>query len=506
MKKITAFFLIILTILSVASCTGKNTPSKNNSSKSSANTSETGLTSDSNADSTGSGTGSGTGSTKNSGATSGAKSSSGTKSNGTSVKPGASTATSSKYTGPRTTITFGVRSDTGEKQIAQVFKTGFEKLRPDIEIKIQNFGEYNQAMFNYIASNSMPDVVWTAGDAHSPYSSLGAYENLKPYFDKDKIDLNQYFSTSIDSTHFSNTDKGIWFAPRDYNKMVIIYNKDMFDGAGISYPKEGWSWAQFIDDCNKLRVKMDANSDLTRGLVADAYPLQGELAWNVMTYTMTKGYGANIFDSNKNLVFDSAQGKSALNEIKMMVDNKLAMNPQNQDGNLFARKKTAMAVIVRPSLAGCMNKGIKFDFVSFPKLQYPVVGAGCSGYAISAKTTATKKDLAWAFLKYIISEKGQNDFGATGYSVPVLKSLAQAQTGTWRNYPGKGYNNDAFISYPENDLYLNYADFVTPTKQKKVYDEMNNLYYGLMIPDYNNNGSLDALIAEVKTNVLLAMK
>lgn len=116
-----------------------------------------------------------------------------------------------------------------------------------------------------------------------------------------------------------------------------------------------------------------------------------------------------------------------------------------------------MTVVSRPVIVGMANQMGK-DSINFLPFPGEKVAAGCSGYGIvtahadeeQTVNGETKKvaDIAWDFIKYIISEEGQQVAGETGLSVPVLKSLLE--TGSWRNWNADAkLNHDAFLAGEE---------------------------------------------------------
>ena len=171
-----------------------------------------------------------------------------------------------EYTDDAVTITVAIKADTTERTYMSAFSRAFNEVNKSIKIELITFADYQQAMNNYIASDSMPDVVYTTGDGHHPYSGSGHYLDLTPYFERDGIDVDDYYSMSIDSARMTNDPAsedydGIYFMPRDYNRLTIMYNKDIFDKAGLAYPTEDWTWDDFISICRQLREKMNNNEN-----------------------------------------------------------------------------------------------------------------------------------------------------------------------------------------------------------------------------------------------------
>lgn len=185
------------------------------------------------------------------------------------------------------TIVVGIKADSTEKAYLSAFSKAFNRVDKSIKISVQTFADYQQAMNNYIATDSMPDIVWCTGDYHAPYSSTGHYEDLTPYFERDGIDLSKYYKTSIDSARLTidpkaENYKSVWFMPRDYNRLTIMYNKDIFDKAKMEYPTNDWTWEDFLATCRTLREKMNNNKD---GLSKFMYPADLLLSDNVGMFT-----------------------------------------------------------------------------------------------------------------------------------------------------------------------------------------------------------------------------
>lgn len=47
--------------------------------------------------------------------------------------------------------------------------------------------------------------------------------------------------------------------PLDYNTLGVFYNKDMFDKAGVEYPDETWTWADYATAMEKIAPTLDEN-------------------------------------------------------------------------------------------------------------------------------------------------------------------------------------------------------------------------------------------------------
>lgn len=408
----------------------------------------------------------------------------------------------------RTQITVAMKNDPAEKLIMNAFKAAFEKENPDIQIIVETTvgTDYVQTVFNYAVSE-FPDILWTSGDYHSTVSAAGKFENLRPYYDRDIPDWEEkYHPASMSTTKINAADESIWFAPRDFNQLVVFYNKNAFESAqqldpSIKDPNDpsyyengrtGWTWAEFKDTVKKFRALQLAGSKgeaLTRNSVA----VLGGFTWNVASYTILRGFGGDVFDEEGNVVMDSANAMRAYNEMIEFVKN----NYTTSNNAAFNNKLAAMEFGVRTNIIS-MEK-LNFDVAPFPIMEVPVIGSGCSGYAMSA--SCEHKEEAWKFLKFIISKEGQEIFGQTKASVPCLMELLYDENAAWRQST-PDINNDAFVARSEDALNLNFASEVTPKNQSSVVQEYNNFFFSLNNEKkYQTEEGLASLISTYKQKI-----
>jgi ABC-type glycerol-3-phosphate transport system substrate-binding protein len=142
----------------------------------------------------------------------------------------------------------------------------------------------------------------------------------------------------------------------------------------------------------------------------------------------------------------------------------------------FKKGYTLMATCVRPvAYTAYMQRKGTVDFLPFPA---QAIGAGCSGYAITKEkanatqtvngVSKTNKELCWDFIKYIITEEGQQVAGSFGTSVPILKSLEE--NGAWTKAMGEDKNHAAWLAGEELRLttYNRYATDIRTALRSNV--------------------------------------
>ena len=425
----------------------------------------------------------------------------------------------------KVTIRVGIRNDPYEKAMMNALKREFEKQNNLINIKYTNIqSDYHSGMATYIKKPSdMPDIIWTAGDYYSPYSSQGIFVDLSDYYASDPTtDVSNFVSSVMDLTHYgpNGVDDGIYFAPRDYNKPITIINTKIFEAAGIEIPTaEEWNYDKFLEICEELRLKMDTNQDQESqqiGLNSLSYPVEANLHWQPVYYPVMKHFGADMIDENPAvsnedaITVNNAENVAAYNKIyNDLVKTRYTTNPADGDSNNFVQSKAAMVFEVRPNVPSAVAQKVDVDFLPFP---FDYDGAGCSGYAITNQARERKtvldgnnelgnvndknnEELAWEFIKFMLSEKGQETISQTGVIVPVRQSLWTKEDAAWNNYVSANLHHEAFISgADEKDINLNVVHRFPAQSQILMQKELDTTFNSAMLDQYHKDGSVaDAL-------------
>lgn len=392
--------------------------------------------------------------------------------------------------GDKAVVTVAMLSS--EKKAFEKLEKAYESAHTDVDIRIVTYVAYETAMSNYVKNNSWPDIVWTAGDQHAGYSGAGHFLNLK---DLDAADDTFDFASSgiypelLDATHFSPDDDGYWFMPRDYNVPIIFVNKTHLSKAGINFDtlKSNWNYDTFIAACQTLKAAYAAaeskNTDNIRtGFLPTAYACELD-AVKMSNFTgILRSYGGAMFDTTKETVdeictFGSADSVAAYATFYETFYKGGLVDPGDTTTSLFKQKKAAFWLAVRPEVANIT--GLEYDFLPNP---FAYAGVGCGGYAITkkaeSKTFGDKKisDYAWEFLKYTVSEAGQNALSESGLLVPCIEALQSS--GVWTTYgntESAQRNHLAFTAYDGTKVGLNDVKVFAPAYNSAVDKELVSL-------------------------------
>ena len=116
-----------------------------------------------------------------------------------------------------------------------LMKDLFEKDNPNIKINIETFGydTYSTQLQTRIGGGDAPDCFELGLDAFPSYVDQNAILPLDDFTAASTTDLSVLTEKSVQAFSLDGVKYGM---PYSYSTVVLIYNKDLFDQAGVAYP------------------------------------------------------------------------------------------------------------------------------------------------------------------------------------------------------------------------------------------------------------------------------
>jgi len=159
------------------------------------------------------------------------------------------------------------------------------------------------------------------------------------------------------ATTAATFDGKVLGVPALIDNLAIVYNKSLFDAAGLSYPTDQWTW----DD---LRAAAKALTDPATKQFGFSYPMDAseDTVWHYIPLLWQNG-GSILTPDNTQAAFNSPQGVTALQALTAMAvdDKSVFLDLQNSPyTGLFNSGKIGM-LMTGP-----------WDLGSFPDVDYGV--------------------------------------------------------------------------------------------------------------------------------------
>lgn len=306
-----------------------------------------------------------------------------------------------------------------ERDFYTGFMQDFEKANPNVKIQVsfEAWNDYFVKLPTVLAGGSIPDTIHLHGSIAQEYGLKGAVKNLFDYMKQDNVNKDDFFPFLIQQMADYKTQSKLWALPKDSAVYAIYYNKDMFDKAGLPYPKQEWTFDDFRKIAKELTVdkngnpasssKFDPKAIAQWGMQwAEPWP-SGDpwqpTAWGVAGPWYNEDYTKANFDDPEHIDF--------LQQIADM-RNKDHSIPTAGDamgqGDPWRNGLTAMKIDHHANVFfyNAEKKTFKFDVnFSVAGKHGQFQGAACSGWAVPAQ--APHPDIGWAFVKFLCGEAQQ---------------------------------------------------------------------------------------------------
>lgn len=234
--------------------------------------------------------------------------------------------------GPVTIEFFNFTAGADHEAQLQRIVDAFEDENPNITVKVQNapYEDYFTSLKTRIAGNTAPDTFELNYENFVSFASSGALLDLETAA-PDAIDKSVYFPKAYDAFNFDGVQLGL---PESFSVVVLIYNKDLFDAAGLDYPTADWTWADEKAAAEKL-------TDAGAGVFGEYQPVQFFEFYKSLAQSGGEFFNADMTEAT----FNSEAGIAAAHHLVDKVGNTMPNEAQMGgigDDVLFQQGKIAM--------------------------------------------------------------------------------------------------------------------------------------------------------------------
>ena len=152
-----------------------------------------------------------------------------------------------------------------------------------------------------LPAGSAPDVFTINALNVVDYARNGYLLDITDLFESGAVDVTKYPAHTVATHTVDGVLRGI---PRDFDAIAVYYNKTLFDEAGVEYPKDGWTWDEFIETAKKL-----TNPDA--GIHGCSIAANGQ----AFGYDYIYGNGGMLFDENGMYVVNTPENAEAFQKL-----------------------------------------------------------------------------------------------------------------------------------------------------------------------------------------------
>lgn len=281
----------------------------------------------------------------------------------------------------------------------------FEEANPNIKVAVALFPSrgFNTRIATAVAGGDSPDIWYTY---YSPdIAEQGFIENLTPFIEESGVNPEElWFPIGQVRTTY---DGQVYGLPRDAAAGMIVYNKDLFDAAGVAYPEDGWTVEDYRAIANQLTDV--ENDQYGVGAIVGG---EGCMMWSSFSFNL----GTDIVSEDGKSVagyLDTPEAAEAWRFCLELVTEDQVTAPaelQDQYGEMvFLSGKVAMQHIGNGELPALFEQAdFNWDVVAPPRYSADAEGiAWTDAYAYYMSADSDQKEAAWQFMLWLASPEAQ---------------------------------------------------------------------------------------------------
>lgn len=316
--------------------------------------------------------------------------------------------------------------DNAQRRGMEAVAAAYMEQNPDVVVQVQvtSWDEYWTKLDAAAESNQLPDIFWMHTNQILKYADYGMLADVTDLYDEEDPEYYQKHFSEISQDNAKGTDGRLYGVPKDKDTICLVYNKEMFDAAGVEYPNENWTW-----------------DDLT---AASAAIFEKTGKYGYMAYADDQlGYWNFVYQAGGHIL-NEEKTKAGFTDPATRKGMEFYINLQKEPwcpdqryfaetnpGTAFLSEQGAMYLEGNWNLMSMMenNKAMegKWDVAVLPKCPDPVNGDGRATISngLCYSTGARGKNLEYAkdFLKFAGSEEGQRAQGLSGAAIPAYIGL-----------------------------------------------------------------------------------
>ena len=205
---------------------------------------------------------------------------------------------------------------------------------PKVNVEVIDWDNYWTLLEAGASGGDLPDVFWMHANYAQIYMDNDILLDLTDYIEKDGVDMSMYYDDIVGM--YTRDDGKIFALPKDHDTIALLYNKALFDEAGVDYPTNDWTYE---DMYTAAKAITENTADDTYGYALNTSNDQD--GWFNYIYS----YGGNIINADKtDTGIDSAESKAGMEMCRKMLTVATPQSVVAESGtdSLFVSGKVAM--------------------------------------------------------------------------------------------------------------------------------------------------------------------
>ncbi|MFZ1240354.1 MAG: extracellular solute-binding protein, partial [Anaerolineae bacterium] len=129
------------------------------------------------------------------------------------------------------------------RKLVDAFHARYASIRVDLR-HVPNESDYRRQLTAGFAAGAPPDIMLLNFRRFAAFTAPGGLQPLGPYLARSSVVHEaDFYPQALEGFRLDNQ---LWCIPQNISSLVVYYNRDLFDAAGLSYPAADWTWDDFL--------------------------------------------------------------------------------------------------------------------------------------------------------------------------------------------------------------------------------------------------------------------
>lgn len=398
-------------------------------------------------------------------------------------------------------ITYSFWGSADETKVVQAAMDKFNASQDKIEVStmVIPWESYMTKLNTMATAGELPDTGMMQEASLLQWAKQGVLADISTMFGEGE-------AKPLDSLTYKYEGKPVAYA--NANEILLLYyNKDMFDAAGVAYPPasadKAWTWDEFVAAARKLTVDKNGKHPEEAGFDPQNIKQYGclveNLPWQLETWAISNGGGYYAKDGSKVIINEPASIEGIQKIADLYLKDHVAplstgATDDSIQRSIIARTcamGTGGAWNVGTCLSTAREEGLNYGVAVLPYMKEKVTLCTAGATAIFNQTKHLREAMDW--VKWYSLE--ENSWGLI-------------ESGIWMPRLDKYYTDEAFthkwVDNPNFPPYDEYKSAVVDYAKDMNITRSASWFYVVNTVDFNN--LLNSVLGDVWTGKTTAEK
>jgi multiple sugar transport system substrate-binding protein len=285
--------------------------------------------------------------------------------------------------------------------------------------------EYRTRLVTEFAAGTPPDITLMNYRRYASFAANDMLAPLSPFLaESDQISLEDFYPVATDAFMWQGE---LMCIPQNISSLVVYYNEDLFDAAGVPYPSDKWTWDDFVETAVSLTKDTDNDGTIDQyglGVEPSLFRL-APFVWQNDAPLVDYDVQPTRLTLTRPPSLAALQWFTDLHNVHGVVPSRVEEAAQDSESRFLAGT-TAMYLNSRRGVPTYREiDSFTWDVAPLPNNKTTAGILHSDAYCLS-ETTANK-DAAWQFIEFANSVAGQTIIAGTGRTVPSLIAVAESE-------------------------------------------------------------------------------